>query len=64
MAQNSSMYNNLYKRIQKLELCYLPTHNNPLVRYTKKEEDDIRAYSLLVHAELEFYFENISKKKQ
>lgn len=63
MAQNSSLYNNLCRRIKKLETFYLPTYANPFTRYTKKDEDNIRAYSLLVHAELESYFEGISKKK-
>jgi hypothetical protein len=41
----------------------LPKKVNPLGCYTTKEEDNIRAYSLLTHAELEYYFEAISVKK-
>lgn len=63
MAHNSTQYNNLCRRIRKLGDSYLPTNNNPLREYTKKEEDNIRAYSLLVHAEIESYFETISKTK-
>ena len=62
MAQNSIQYRNLCRRVQKLSFCYLPT-----VRidgnYTKKEQDDIRAYSLLAHAEIESYIETVSKNK-
>ena len=63
MVRNSSQYNNLCRRISKLDKSYLPTKYNPLGRYTKKEEDDIRAYSLLVHAEIESYFETICQIK-
>lgn len=63
MARNSSQYNSLCRRITKLGNSYLPTNYNPLGKYTKKEEDNIRAYSLLVHAELESYFETISQTK-
>jgi hypothetical protein len=63
MAQNSIFYTRLCKRIKKIENCYLPQRPNPLGLYTQKEEDNIRAYSLLTHAELEYYFEAISVKK-
>ena len=63
MARNSSLYNNLCRRINDLGTYYLPTHVDPFARYTRKEKDNIRAYSLLVHAELEYYFENISRNK-
>lgn len=63
MAQNSLFYTRLCRRIKRLENCYLPKKVNPLGSYTKEEEDNIRAYSLLTHAELEYYFEEISKKK-
>ncbi len=59
---NSRRYLQLEKRIRAIELLYLPairlTGN-----YTKKEKDDIRAYLLLVHAELEAYLEEISEEK-
>lgn len=63
MAQNSLLYTRLCRRIKRLENCYLPKKVNPLGCYTTKEEDNIRAYSLLTHAELEYYFETISVKK-
>lgn len=44
-------------------MYYLPINNAPNIHYTKKEEDNIRAYLLLVHAELEDYFETISRDK-
>lgn len=61
--KNSPIYNKLCSRIAKLEHSYLPTSKNPLKKYTKKEEDDIKAYSLLVHAELEAYFEDMAREK-
>lgn len=63
MAQNSSIYSKLDRRIKTLGMYYLPIKNSPLIHYTKKEEDNIRAYLLLVHAELESYFETISRDK-
>lgn len=63
MAKNSSIYRKLCSRVAKLERSYLPTSKDPLKKYTKKEEDDIKAYSLLVHAELEAYFEDIARNK-
>lgn len=63
MVRNSIQYRSLCSRINKLEELYLPTHDEPLHKYTKREEDDIRAYSLLVHAELESYFETMSQAK-
>ena len=63
MAKNSAIYRKLCSRITRLEHSYLPTSKNPLKKYTKKEEDDIKAYSLLVHAELEAYFEDIARNK-
>ena len=62
MAQNSIQYKCLCRRVQKLGSCYLPpvrTDGN----YTKKEQDDIRAYSLLTHAEIESYIETVSREK-
>lgn len=63
MVHNSSYYNKLCRRIIELGNCYLPKQPKPLGNYTKKEKDNIRAYSLLTHAELEYYFEAISIKK-
>lgn len=59
---NSRRYNTLASRIHFLEKTILPT---PRIsgNYTKKESDLIRSYVLLVHAEIEFYFENIAKDK-
>lgn len=62
MVRNSIQYKYLCRRVQKLSYCYLPP-----VRidgnYTKKEQDDIRAYSLLAHAEIESYIETVSRDK-
>ncbi len=59
---NSRRYNKLISRIRSLERNLLP---NVKVsgNYTKKESDLIRGYVLLVHAEIESYFEDIAKLK-
>lgn len=62
MAKNSIQYRYLCRRVQKLSCCYLPPTRVD-GNYTKKEQDDIRAYSLLVHAELESYIETVSLDK-
>lgn len=59
---NSRRYLRLINRISFLENNLLPrikTTGN----YTKKESDLIRSYVLLVHAEIESYFEDIAKEK-
>lgn len=62
MPINSSLYKKLIQRITELEKTYLPVFR-PSGRYTKKEKDDIRAFSILVHAELESYFEMVGVNK-
>lgn len=59
---NSRKFFQLENRIDAIESLYLPTIK-PTGNYTKKEQDNIRAYLLLVHAELESYFEGISEEK-
>lgn len=59
---NSQRYIQLENRIKVIEKLYLPSIK-PSGNYTPKEQDDIRAYLLLVHAEVESYFEEISEKK-
>ena len=59
---NSQRYIQLEKRVRVIESLYLPPIR-PSGNYTPKEQDDIRAYLLLVHAEIESYFEEISEKK-
>lgn len=62
MAGNSIYYRKLCQRVSQLQAEYLPVIN-PLGTYSKKEQDDTRAYSLLVHAEIEAYLETISWDK-
>ena len=62
MQPNSALYRKLIQRITELERAYLPLFK-PSGKYTKKEKDDIRAFSILVHAELESYFETIGNDK-
>jgi len=59
---NSRKYNALISRIHFLENTILPNIKIS-GNYTKKESDLIRSYVLLVHAEIEYYFEDIAKEK-
>lgn len=59
---NSRRYNQLSQRITTIETLYLPAVNAS-GNYSKKEQDDLRAFLLLIHAELESYFEEISESK-
>lgn len=52
----------LESRIAFLESNILPAPN-PTGNYSKKEQDLIRSYVLLVHAEIEAYFEDVAKEK-
>lgn len=49
-------------RITIIENSYLPTVN-PAGNYSSKEQDDLRSYLLLVHAEIESYFEEVTENK-
>lgn len=59
---NSIRFNQLIKRISVIEKNYLPTIKAS-GNYSNKEQDDTRAYVLLVHAEIESYFEDIAEEK-
>ena len=58
---NSQQYVALKRRIDYLSTQLLPK-SNPTGNYSRKERDAIRAFLLLSHAELEFYFEAIGKR--
>ncbi|SFR85440.1 HEPN domain-containing protein [Maribacter stanieri] len=58
---NSARYNKLKSRIKFIENNLLPDEKIT-GNYTKKEKDLIRGYILLVHAEIEAYFEDIAKQ--
>ena len=59
---NSSRYNKLLSRISAIERNLLPAVKIS-GNYTKKESDQIRSYVILVHAEIEAYFEDIASEK-
>lgn len=58
---NSARYNKLESRIKFIENNLLPQEKIS-GNYTKKEKDLIRGYILLIHAEIEAYFEDIAKQ--
>jgi hypothetical protein len=59
---NSRRYKILSSRISRLEQNFLPAEKIN-GNYTLKEMDSIRAYVVLVHAEIQSYFEDIAKNK-
>lgn len=59
---NTKRFNQLEKRITIIENSYLPKIS-PTGAYSNKEQDDLRAFLLLIHAEIESYFEEISENK-
>lgn len=61
MAQ-SKFLKQLFKRVVFLEKNILPSEN-AYGKYSTKEQDMIRGYILLVHAEIEFYLESIARDK-
>lgn len=60
MSRNSKLYGDLKRRIDYLSAQYLPAPN-PAGNYTRKQQDAIRTFLLLSHAELEYYFEESSR---
>ncbi len=59
---NSRRYLQLERRIRAIDNVFIPPIR-PTGNYTKKEQDQIRAYLLLVHAEIEAYFEEVTEAK-
>lgn len=59
---NSSRHNKLLSRISAIERNLLPAVKIS-GNYTKKESDQIRSYVILVHAEIEAYFEDMASEK-
>ena len=60
MCSNSKQYCELRERIASLEERYLPSIADPLGEYPQDVQDNARACILLVHAEIEWYLENMS----
>jgi len=59
---NSLRHNKLLSRISAIENNLLPAIKIS-GNYTKKESDQIRSYVILVHAEIEAYFEDMASEK-
>jgi len=59
---NSKYFTQLTRRVSQIENSYLPEISQT-GNYTSKQRDDLRAYVILIHAELEAYFEQISEAK-
>lgn len=59
---NSKSFNLLKKHTTSIQQYFLPPINI-LGKYTQKEIFEMRTCILLVHAEIEYYFETVSKEK-
>lgn len=59
---NSRRYIQFKNRIKAIERNLVPPIK-PSGNYTKKEQDQIRSYLLLTHAEIEAYLEDIAESK-
>lgn len=59
---NSRRFKQLEKRIQIIDQQFLPTIR-PAADYTQEEQDNTRAYLLLIHAEIESFLEDIAEDK-
>jgi hypothetical protein len=58
----SILLRKLCSRIRCLEKRFVPKKSSPLSIYSEKQLDRARAYRVLVHAEIEYYFEEISSE--
>ena len=61
MRGNTNQFKELKRRIDYLKKHNLPVEN-PSGHYSKKEQDEMRSFLLLSHAEFEHYFENVGKQ--
>lgn len=61
MFRNSTPFVNALKRIRELQDRYLPGHPTALGDYSQAEQDNARACTLLVHAEVEYYLEELAR---
>lgn len=52
----------LISRMTELEKLYIPSEEDQLGDYSSTDEDNARAYTLLAHAEIESYLENLSQR--
>lgn len=57
---NTEKYIALRKRIRALKKVYLPAKFSPTGAYRDSTYEKVRAYEVLAHAEMEFYFEEIA----
>ena len=53
-------YIRLQRRAEKLRRVYLPSAFSPTGSYSDNVYEKVRAYKVLVHAEMEYYFEEIA----
>jgi hypothetical protein len=62
MSAQSKRYRSLSKRIHELRRSFLPKNFNPTGQYTSFQIDKTIAFRLLVHSEIESYFEDRARE--
>lgn len=57
---HTDKYMRLKNRLNKLKRVYLPSSFSPTGTYSDTVYEKVRAYTVLSHAEMEYYFEEIA----
>lgn len=57
---STQKYRGLKKRLEILRKIYLPRTFSPTGSYNNAQYEKVRAYEVLVHAEMEYYFEELA----
>lgn len=60
-AMATEYYRNLCERFENLRDAFLPEEFSPTGEYADIVYEHTRAYKVLTHAELEYYFEEVAK---
>lgn len=59
---HTNLFENLKKRNNALKKALLPAHLSPTGNYKDSTYEKVRAYEVLIHAELEYYFEQLAEE--
>lgn len=57
---HTEKYVKLQRRVRELRKVYLPNNFSPTGSYRDSTYEKVRAYEVLVHAEMEYYFEELA----
>ncbi|HAS8291254.1 TPA: hypothetical protein I7707_21400, partial [Vibrio vulnificus] len=59
---NTTLYQDLVARLSQLRSHLLPSEFDDLGNYDARTLDMVKGYMLLVHSEIEYYFESVCHK--